>query len=125
MERKSKLSNGNTKSRNSSFIEEENQKENLNPFMLFCKEENAKLKKGEVCSLKTFGMKWDILSMDQKEVYMKQFEENKKKYDEEKEREKKIRKSIENNKKKPSNNGNNGRRSNGRRSLSKDRKSIH
>ena len=123
MEKKSisRISNGSAKNRKSSLIEEDNQKENLNPFMLFCKEENEKLKKGEVCSLKTFGMKWDILSMDQKEVYMKQYEENKKKFEEEK----KLRKSLESNKRKSLLKESKGRKSIGKRSISKDRKSVH
>ena len=123
MEKKiiSRISNGSAKNRKSSLIEEDNQKENLNPFMLFCKKKKKKLKKGEVCSLKTFGMKWDILSMDQKEVYMKQYEENKKKFEEEK----KLKKSLESNKRKSLLNESKGRKSIGKRSISKDRKSVH
>lgn len=131
MERKSKSRSKsgtpNKKKKNShnfSFNDDFKRKSVLNPFMLFCQEQNSILKKeGKLCSLKQFGMKWDILSMDQKEIYIKKYEENKKENEIELEGEKKLKKSLEN-KKKPSIN-NNSKKSLSKKSLDKERKSTN
>ena len=56
-------------------------KELLNPFMLFCKEQNEKAKKeGKQMLLKECGKEWDKMSEDEKGEYVKKYNEDKIKY---------------------------------------------
>lgn len=99
MDRKSiKLSVGSNKRKS---LRDANQKCLLNPFMLFCREVFTKAKlQNKDMDLKKCGLKWDVLSTEDKEKYVALYEENKKKFQEEKRKSNESKKLTESRKKK-------------------------